>query len=116
MRPRGSLGSPFPLLAGGIAAALLLIALVTLPIGRASAPDASELENLNEGEAITLVAREMRSGDAAIRVSSEGQARFDQGTWLVTVGDATFHFNQRTRIVVADNDAARALMFGGPAR
>jgi hypothetical protein len=106
-----SLRSPVPLLAGGIAAALLLIALATLAAQRAG-PDGSRREILSEQETIVLVAQQMRSSEAALRVAKEGKANFveDEG-WIVTVGDARFLFNDRKRIVIPQNDAARDLQF-----
>ncbi len=112
-QPIGSLRSPLPLLAGGILVALVLIALVTLPPKQA-APDPSKVETLSEREAITLVAEAMRSGESAARVSADGKARFDDGSWFVSVDDAQFHFSQRNRIVIADNEPARSLQFLGP--
>ncbi len=105
-----SLRSPLPLLAGGILAALVLIVLVALPPRQATVDPASQ-QALGDTEAVTIVAQQMRSGTAALRVASEGKARFDDGSWYVTVGDASFHFTQRNRIVVADNDPARRLQF-----
>jgi hypothetical protein len=107
-----SLRSPLPLLVAGLGVALLVIAAVTLP-PRSPAPDPTRLENISGQEALTLVANAMRSGDAAIQVVDQGQTRFDDGTWYVTVGQAQFHFSQRNRIVVADNKAAERLMYTG---
>ncbi len=106
----GSLRSPLPLLAAGILVALLLILLVAQP-PRQPSFDPSTVEALSPSEVLTLVAREMRSDEAALQVVREGQARFDDGTWYVTVGDAQFHFSQRNRVVVADNEAAQVLQF-----
>ena len=53
----------------------------------------------------------MRSGTAAARVLNEGQARFDDGTWYISVGSAHFHFTQRNRIVVADDPPAIELQY-----
>ncbi len=105
-----SFRSPLPLLAGGILAALLLIAIVAFP-ARSTEPDPNSARTLGDSEAITIVAEHMRSGNAALRISSEGKAQFEDGAWYVTVGDAKFHFTQRNRIVVPDNDAARRLQF-----
>ena len=60
----------------------------------------------------TIVAESMRSGESAARVSTQGSARFEDGTWYVSVGDAQFHFTQRNRIVVPDNQAASQLKYG----
>src|SRR3954462_10828271 len=89
--PLVSLRSPLPLLVAGIGVAILVIAVVTLP-PRPAAPDPSQTATLSDSEALTLVAHEMRSGQAAARVMSEGQARFDDGTWYVNVSGAHFHF------------------------
>lgn len=107
--------SPLPLLAAGIAVALLLILFVTLP-QRPAVDDPSLRETLNEREAVTLVAREVRSGAAAARLSAEGRARFSDGSWTVTLGDAQFRFSERNRIVLAENAAARTLQFDENAR
>ena len=94
----------------GIGVALLVIAAVTLP-PRPAAPE-PQTANLSDAEALTLVAHEMRSADAAARVMSEGQTRFDDGTWYVNVGGAHFHFTQRNRIVVAEDPPAVQLQYG----
>jgi hypothetical protein len=94
----------------GIGVALLVIAAVTLP-PRPAAPE-PQTANLSDAEALTLVAHEMRSSEAAARVMSQGQTRFDDGTWYVTVGGAHFHFTQRNRIVVADDPPAVQLQYG----
>ena len=93
----------------GIAVAVLLIALVSF----APRPQTAEVESLNRDEAVTIVANEMRSPAAALRVAREGQARFDNGNWIITVGDAAFRFNQRTRVVLHDNEAALLLRYQG---
>lgn len=95
--------------------ALLVILVFALPL-RPPATDYSRLETLNEREAVALVAREMRNGAAAVQVSREGQARFEDGSWFVTVGAATFRFSERNRIVLAENDAGRALQYLGDTR
>src|SRR4029078_4295306 len=100
-----SLRSPLPLIVAGIGITVLVIALVTLP-PRPPAPDLSQIETLTQQEAKSVVAKEMRSSTAAVQVINQGNIRFDDGTWYLTVGDAQFHFSQRNRIVVADNDAA----------
>ena len=94
----------------GIGVALLVIAAVTLP-PRPAAPE-PQTANLSDAEALTLVAHEMRSSEAAARVMSQGQTRFDDGTWYVTVGGAHFHFTQRNRIVVAEDPPAVQLQYG----
>ena len=94
----------------GIGVTLLVIAVVTLP-PRPAAPDASQTATLGDSEALTLVAHEMRSGAAAARVLSDGQPRFDDGTWYISVGAAHFHFTQRNRIIVADDPAAIELQY-----
>ena len=109
--PLVSLRSPVPLLVAGIGVALLVIAVVTLPSRPAA--EAQQTPNISTEEAVTLVANEMWSSDAAIQVRSQGHARFDDGTWTITLGDAQFHFSQRNRIVVADNSAAWQLQYGG---
>ena len=108
--PLVSLRSPLPLMVAGIGVALLVIAAVTLP-PRPAAPE-PQTANLSDAEALTLVAHEMRSSEAAARVMSQGQTRFDDGTWYVTVGGAHFHFTQRNRIVVADDPPAVQLQYG----
>jgi hypothetical protein len=111
-----SLRSPLPVLVGGIAVALLLIAIATLP-PRPSTPDLSRAQTLSESEAVALVAREIRSPESAVRVSTEGRARYDDGSWFVTAGQAEFRFSERNRIVMPENDAARLLQYdGGPPR
>ena len=104
-RPFVSLRSPLPLMVAGIGATILVIAAVTLP-PRPAPPDPTQTANLGDSEALTLVAHEMRSGDAAARVLNEGQVRFNDGTWYVSVGGAHFHFTQRNRIVVAEDQPA----------
>src|SRR5919197_123159 len=103
-----SLRSPLPLLVAAVGVSLLVIAAVTLP-PRPPAPDPTQLETLSPQEAVSLVAEKMRSGDAAAQVLQQGQARFADGAWYVSVGRAEFHFTQRNRIVLADNDAAVSL-------
>jgi hypothetical protein len=106
-----TLRSPIPLLAAGIVAALLLIAFAALA-ARRDGPDPSKLEMLNEQETIALVAKEMRSSEAALRVATEGKAHFVEDVgWNVTVGDARFLFNDRDRILLPQNDAAREMQF-----
>jgi hypothetical protein len=108
--PLVSLRSPLPLLVAGIGVAILVIAVVTLP-PRPPAPDPSQSPTLADNEVLALVAHEMRSEAAATRVVSEGQARFDDGTWYVSVSGAHFHFSQRIRIVVADDPPAIQLQY-----
>lgn len=107
--------TPIPLLIAGLVLAALLIALVALP-QRQVGPDPASLETLNQREAIALVAREIRSGPAAARAAAEGTARFEDGSWYVSVGEAQFRFSERNKIVLAENAAARALQFGESAR
>jgi len=107
-----SLRSPLPLLVAGVGAALLVIAVVTLP--ERQAPPPTQTENLSQQEVRAIVAHEMRSGGAAAQVVNRSNVRFDDGTWYVNVGDAQFHFTQRNRIVVADNDAAVQFQYRGP--
>jgi hypothetical protein len=109
--PLVSLRSPLPLMVAGIGVAILVIAVVTLP-PRPAPPDPSQTATLSQSEVLSLVAHEMRSGEAAARVLNEGQARFDDGTWFVSVGGAHFHFSQRNRIVVADDAQAVQLQYG----
>ena len=99
----------------GVGVAILVIAVVTLP-PRAAAPDPTQAATLSEAEVKTLVAHEMRSGDAAARVLAEGQVRFDDGTWYISVGGGHFHFSQRNRIVVADDPPAVQLQYAAAAR
>ena len=108
--PLVSLRSPLPLMVAGVGVALLIIAAVTLP-QRPAAPE-PQTANLSDAEALTIVAHEMRSSDAATRVMGEGRTRFDDGTWYVSVGGAHFHFTQRNRIVVADDPQAVQLQYG----
>jgi hypothetical protein len=105
-----SLRSPLPLLVAGLGAALLVIALATLPL-RPPPPDPSQTETLTHQEARSIVAREMRSGEAAAQVFNQANVRFDDGTWYLSVGDAQFHFSQRNRVVVADNPPAVQLQY-----
>jgi hypothetical protein len=108
--PLVSLRSPLPLIAAAIGITLLVIAIVTLSARPAPVtPDTTPA--LAEAEVLSLVAHEMRSGDAAARVLSEGQVRFDDGTWYISVGGAHFHFSQRNRIVVAEDPPAVQLQY-----
>lgn len=107
-----SLRSPLPLLVAGIGVTLLVIAAATLP-PRPPQPDLSSIETLTQQEARTVIAHEMRAGDAAAQVLNQGSLRFDDGTWYLSVGEAQFHFSQRNRIVVADNQAAIDLQYRG---
>src|SRR5229473_400624 len=95
--PLVSLRSPLPLMVAGIGVAILVIAVVTLP-PRPAPPDPTQAEMLSHSEVLSLVAHEMRSGDAASRVITQGEVRFDDGTWFISVGGAHFHFSQRNRI------------------
>src|SRR3981081_2917014 len=87
--PLVSLRSPLPLMVAGIGVAILVIAVMTLP-PRPAPADATQTATLGDSEALTLVAHEMRSGDAAARVLTDGQARFNDGTWYISVGGAHF--------------------------
>src|SRR6202158_889781 len=109
-RPLVSLRSPLPLMVAAIGVTVLVIAVVTLP-PRPAPPDPAQTANLVDTEALTLVAHEMRSGDAAARVLNNGDARFNDGTWYISVGGAHFHFTQRNRIVVADDQPAIDLQY-----
>jgi hypothetical protein len=104
-----SLRSPLPLMVAGVGVTLLVIAAVTLP--QRPTPETPQTANLSDQEALTIVAHDMRSGAAAARVMSEGQTRFDDGTWYVSVGGAHFHFTQRNHIVVADDAPAIQLEY-----
>src|SRR5579859_8021430 len=103
--PLVSLRSPLPLMVAAIGVTVLVIAVVTLP-PRPAPPDPAQTATLGESEVLSLVAHEMRTSDAAAQVLTMGQARFDDGTWYVSVGGAHFHFSQRNRIVVADDPPA----------
>jgi hypothetical protein len=109
VNPLVSLRSPLPLIVAGIGATLLVIAAVTLPPRRA--PEPPQTATLSDAEALTLVAHDMRSADAAARVMNDGQVRFDDGTWYISVGPAHFHFTQRNRIVVAEDPPAIQLEY-----
>ena len=111
--PLVSLRSPLPLMVAGLGVALVVIAVVTLP-PRPQAPDANQTRNLSDVEALSIVAHDMRSADAAARVMREGETRFDDGTWYITVSGAHFHFTQRNRIVVAEDAPAIQLQYAGP--
>jgi hypothetical protein len=110
--PLVSLRSPLPLMVAGVGAAILLIAVVTLK-PRPETVDPAQTAMLSEAEVRSVVAHEMRSGDAATRVVNDGQVKFDDGTWSVSIGNAHFHFSQRNRIVVADDPAAVQMQYGG---
>ena len=105
-----SLRSPLPLLVAGLGVAVLVVAAVTLP-PRPPGADPSKAQTISGQEALTLVADAVRSGDGAMQVIDQGQTRFDDGTWYVSVGPAQFHFSERNRIVVPDNAAANRLMY-----
>src|SRR5947209_5956423 len=108
--PLVSLRSPLPLIVAGVGIALLVIAVVTLPPRPSvSAPDTAP--TLGDAEVLSLVAHEMRSGEAAARVLADGQTRFDDGTWYISVGGAHFHFSQRNRIVVPEDPPAIDLQY-----
>ena len=108
--PLVSLRSPVPLIVAGIGITVLVIAVVTLP-PRPPAPDPAQSPTLGDGEVLALVAHEMRSADAAARVVSEGQVRFQDGSWYVSVGGAHFHMSNRNRIVVAEDPPAIQLEY-----
>jgi hypothetical protein len=109
--PLVSLRSPLPLMVAGIGVTLLVIALATLPFR--PQPEAVQTPTLSDSEALTVVAQQVRSSASAQRVMTEGQTRFDDGTWYINVGNAHFHFTQRNRLVVAEDDPAIQLEFGG---
>src|SRR5712692_2076697 len=108
--PLVSLRSPLPMLVAGIGVAILVIAVVTLP-PRPPAPDPTQNPTLADNEVLALVAHEMRSESAAARVVSDGQVRWDDGTWYISVGGAHFHLSNRNRIVVADDPAAVQMQY-----
>ena len=108
--PLVSLRSPLPLIVAGIGVTLLVIAAVTLP-PRPNPDTTQSTPNISNAEALSIVAHEMRSGASAARVMSEGQSRFDDGTWYVNVGNAHFHFTQRNRLIVAEDDPAIQLEY-----
>ena len=93
-----------------IGATILVIAVVTLP-PRPPAPDPTQNPSLSDNEVLALVAHEMRSETAAARVVTDGQVRFDDGTWYVNVSGAHFHLSNRNRIVVAEDAAAVQLQY-----
>ena len=99
------------MIVAAIGVTLLVIAVVTLP--PRAAPEPTQTASLSDAEALTLVAHEMRSAPAAARVMNEGQTRFDDGTWYVSVAGAHFHFTQRNRIVVAEDPPAVQLEYSG---
>jgi len=109
-RPLVSLRSPVPMLVAGIGVAILVIAVVTLP-PRPPAPDPAQAPTLGDNEVLALVAHDMRSETAAARVVTDGQVRFEDGTWYVNVSGAHFHLSNRNRIVVADDQAAVQLQY-----
>jgi hypothetical protein len=94
----------------GIGVTLLVIAGVTLPPRQT--PEPTQAANLSDAEVLTLVAHEMRTGTSAARVITEGQTRFDNGTWYISIGGAHFRFTQRNRIVVAEDPPAVQLEYG----
>jgi hypothetical protein len=108
--PLVSLRSPLPLIVAGIGVSLLVIAAVTLP--PRPTPEPAQTATLSDSEALTIVAHDMRSADAAAKVMTDGQSRFDDGTWYVNVGPAHYHFTQRNRIVVAEDQPAIQLEYG----
>ena len=97
----------------GLGITLLVIALATLPFR--PPPEPVQSPTLSDSEALTVVAQQMRAGAAASRVMIDGQTRFDDGTWYITVDNAHFHFSQRNRLVVAEDAPAIQLQYtGGP--
>jgi hypothetical protein len=108
--PLVSLRSPVPLIVAGIGVAILVIAVVTLP-PRPATPDPAQSPTLGDNEVLALVAHEMRSEDAAARVVNDGQVRFQDGSWYISVGPAHFHLSNRNRIVVADDPPAVQLQY-----
>ena len=102
--PLVSLRSPLPLMVAGIGVTLLVIAVATLPFR--PPPEQPQAPTLSDAEALTIVAQQMRTGASATRIMSEGQPRFNDGTWYVSVGNAHFHFTQRNRLVVAEDPPA----------
>jgi hypothetical protein len=112
MNPLVSLRSPLPMLVAGIGVAVLVIAVVTLP-PRPPAPDPAQTPTLGDNEVLALIAHDMRSEAAAAKVVTDGQVRFDDGTWYVNVSGAHFHLSNRNRIVVADDAAGVQLQYHG---
>ena len=108
--PLVSLRSPVPLIVAAVGVTLLVIAVVTLP--PRPAPEPVQTANLSDAEALSIVAHDARSADAAGKIMTDGQARFNDGTWYISVGPAHFHFSQRNRIVVPEDDAAIQLDYG----
>ena len=109
--PLVSLRSPLPLMVAGIGVTLLVIAAATLPFR--PQPEPVQTPNLSDREALTIAAQQMRSGVAAARVMNDGQVRFNDGSWYISVGEAHFHFSQRNRLVVAEDPPAVDLEYGG---
>lgn len=111
--PLVSLRSPLPLMVAGLGVTLLVIALATLPFR--PPPEPAQTATLSDAEALTIVAQQMRSGASATRVMTNGQTRFDDGTWYITVDNAHYHFSQRNRLVVAEDQPAIQLQYtAGP--
>jgi hypothetical protein len=104
------LRSPVPLIVAAVGVTLLVVAAVTLP--PRPQPEPAQTPNLSDSEALTIVAHDMRSSAAAERVMTEGQTRFNDGSWYISVGGAHFHFSQRNRIVVAEDPQAVQLEYG----
>lgn len=90
--------------------AALLILLVAVP-ARQGQLDVGSLQTLSEREAITIVAGAARAGEAAMLISGQAQAQYDDGSWIISVGEARFRFSERNRIVMPENDAARRLQY-----
>ena len=110
--PLVSLRSPLPLIVAGVGVTLVVIAAVTLPPRPST--DSTQAANLADAEALSIVAHEMRSSGAAARVMSEGEPHFNDGTWYVSIGNAHFHFTQRNRIVVPEDESAIQLEYANP--
>jgi hypothetical protein len=110
-----SLRSPLPLLAIGVGLALVVIVAATLQT-RPSRQDPTKTPMFSHAEILAVVASNMRSGYAGEQVLHDGSARFDDGTWYISVGDAQFRYSQRNRVLVADNTAARELEYRTTAR
>jgi hypothetical protein len=105
-----SLRSPLPLIVAGVCVTLAVIALVSW-WPRAAPTDPYGAKMMSDREAVALVAGDVRNADVAAQALNQADARFEDGTWYVSVGDAQFHFSQRNRIVVADNSAAIDLQY-----
>jgi hypothetical protein len=107
--------SPLPLVVSGICVTLLIVAATSLLRGTSEAGPI-KTPVFSPEEVLTTVAHEMRSAEAAAQVLAQGEARFNDGTWYISIGEARFHFSQRTRIVVPDNAAAVRLAYRDSAK